>query len=521
MWGALVLAGGCAAPSPPTDPPNLTETPPGPQVRVEPVWPASMGRSIVEAFAPTVPEDAEFERRIEEEVRAAHRAGLGDRAIETLTSLTRLRRQLVDRGLPDVYIGVPYAESRLHTDVTSPYCAAGPWQILPEVAVSRGLKVEGCAIDGLADLWSPAAKLPPPSGRVYLGGGCRMTSCLIDERRDLRRSTQAAIGMLEEARGDERLSGRASVPLALVSFHGGLGAGYEAAGRRPDDAVTRLSACAHRGCDGLSADSAGYAQRVMGTAAVVLCAAARPDQPVLADFARSRMCGALYADGWGPKPATAVDIVAHRARKGWVVGLAALDVAGFGMVADRHRVEQVLVDALVAVPGVKVLPGVPGEDAELLREAGADTVLHGELGRRGDRLWLRLAADSGAPVLDVLELATFDESHAIERIADLVASPIAEHRDQTLVDLIAARRDELAACAEGLPDEGVDLRVDVLDPGVAKVHSADDCVRGAVESMEFPPELTGASARAWLSKVPPKGRQTDGAGARPPQSRVP
>jgi len=100
---------------------------------------------------------------------------------------------LADAGLPAVLAAIPYVESTYDSDLISPGCAAGPWQLTPEVAARQGLIVRD------------------------------FPECEFDERNDLQRSTGAAIALLDAAWSDPeiRASG-AAVPLTIAAHFAGL-----------------------------------------------------------------------------------------------------------------------------------------------------------------------------------------------------------------------------------------------------------------------------------------------------------
>ena len=129
--------------------------------------------------------------------------------------------------LPDVLAAVPYLESRYRTDAQSVVCSRGPWQFMPEVAHRVGLKVEGCSFfDEPGAEWSPTLKAPPTpifkASAYARDGECRIDACRIDEREDLARSTEAALGLFQEVWADPELrSSGALVQLTVASHNAG------------------------------------------------------------------------------------------------------------------------------------------------------------------------------------------------------------------------------------------------------------------------------------------------------------
>jgi hypothetical protein len=136
--------------------------------------------------------------------------------------------ELRKAGLPDVLAAIPFQESRYHSTANDTIlCARGYWQFQPEVAKRAGVEVRDCKFRGLTTLWSPT-KLAPPIGVLknaeYVeNGSCRITSCAVDERTDLRRSTLGAIKLLGEAFNDDELKYSGALTQIVIASHN---AGY-------------------------------------------------------------------------------------------------------------------------------------------------------------------------------------------------------------------------------------------------------------------------------------------------------
>ncbi|MEQ1570097.1 MAG: transglycosylase SLT domain-containing protein [Myxococcota bacterium] len=138
-----------------------------------------------------------------------------------------------EAGLPEVFAAIPYQESRYNAQITSEVCAEGYWQFMPEVAhrlSKQGLdfRVADCKFVGTSGLsWTPSDPAPPPGVRqnaAYMGDGrCLIKSCNVDDRKDLGKSTKAAVYTLKEAWRDPviALSG-AAVQLTITSHNSGL-----------------------------------------------------------------------------------------------------------------------------------------------------------------------------------------------------------------------------------------------------------------------------------------------------------
>ena len=157
--------------------------------------------------------------------------------------------QLRDAGLPEVIAATPYTESRYRPELQSWACAKGFWQFMPEVAYrierQKGLefRVRDCKLpkpDGSTFSWTPTEFTPPNGVRknapytdhnsarddispevclIPMNGGCR-----VDDRKDLERSTAAAIASLSEAWEDEALARSGSAVSATILSHN---AGYD------------------------------------------------------------------------------------------------------------------------------------------------------------------------------------------------------------------------------------------------------------------------------------------------------
>ena len=138
-------------------------------------------------------------------------------------------------GLPDVFGAIPYTESRYKSSTVSYTCADGWWQFMPEVAyrleVKDGLdfQVRDCRLKAKQTTWSPSdAGLFSPPKNVYVNGDymydrkCDISSCATDDRKDLIKSTQAAIHTLRQAWDDQTIRGSgAAVQLTITSHNAG------------------------------------------------------------------------------------------------------------------------------------------------------------------------------------------------------------------------------------------------------------------------------------------------------------
>lgn len=135
-------------------------------------------------------------------------------------------------GLPEVFAAIPYQESRYNASITSEVCAEGYWQFMPEGGyrmADKGMRVAECSFRGSAgSSWTPTDPAPPPRVRetgAYMDEGqCMIERCLVDERKDLEKSTAAAIFTLSEAWNDALIAQSGSAVQLTITSHN---AGYD------------------------------------------------------------------------------------------------------------------------------------------------------------------------------------------------------------------------------------------------------------------------------------------------------
>lgn len=138
-------------------------------------------------------------------------------------------------GLPEVFAAIPYQESRYKPEMTSPACAKGFWQFMPESALrvdkqsGRSFRVRGCRFKGNEGAnWSPTEIAPPPN--VYKNadyideGQCMISTCDVDDRTNLAKSTDAAVFTLSEAWEDPVIAQSGSAVQLTITSHN---AGYD------------------------------------------------------------------------------------------------------------------------------------------------------------------------------------------------------------------------------------------------------------------------------------------------------
>jgi hypothetical protein len=140
--------------------------------------------------------------------------------------------QLVEAELPTVFAAIPYRESGYRSRITSPVCAEGWWQFMPETGRRVGLEISDCKLR--TGTWSPTKDFVPrgvlkraeyvsynaETGRAT----CLLKKgCVVDERQDLARSTDGAINLLREAwaHPTTQESG-AAVQITILSHNAGF-----------------------------------------------------------------------------------------------------------------------------------------------------------------------------------------------------------------------------------------------------------------------------------------------------------
>ncbi len=135
-----------------------------------------------------------------------------------------------EAGLPDVLAAIPYQESSYKATASSPVCAEGWWQFMPEVAHRVNIRVSGCNIAGRESKWTPDRVTPVRNvvkNAAYVGRGdgtyrCKIRGCDVDERQDLGVSTRGALEALKEAWDDAVIADSgAAVQITILSHNAG------------------------------------------------------------------------------------------------------------------------------------------------------------------------------------------------------------------------------------------------------------------------------------------------------------
>jgi hypothetical protein len=164
-----------------------------------------------------------------------------------LSDYAAVLAEVRQEGLPDALAAIPFQESGYRAEPTSPVCARGWWQFMPETGARAGLRIEGCQIAGSSVPFTPAPTAPPVNAyrnAPYVSynsesdsSRCLITRCDTDERTDRRRSTEAAVELLAEAYGDAVLRGSGAIVPIVIASHN---AGYDDTLRRNFRSTTQL-----------------------------------------------------------------------------------------------------------------------------------------------------------------------------------------------------------------------------------------------------------------------------------------
>lgn len=139
-------------------------------------------------------------------------------------------KALRKQDLPEVLAAIPYQESRYDSDVSSPVCAKGYWQFMPETAYRAGMDVRDCKMDGTDVRFTPESPVPVKNvlkNAVYVSRNgdkyrCKIKTCAVDERTSLARSSDGALNLLGEAWKDPMIrDSGASVQITILSHNAG------------------------------------------------------------------------------------------------------------------------------------------------------------------------------------------------------------------------------------------------------------------------------------------------------------
>lgn len=265
----------------------------------EPV-PADAARAVLQRFLPERADDPAFRALVDAALRSSRGRHVAARGAESARELDAIRGRVLDRGLPEVMVGIPYWESYLSDEAVSRSCAGGAWQLMPETALEHGLAVSDCTIGGEVT-WSPQPGSVASPASPYRGEGCAMV-CARDERTELDAATGAAVDLLARTWDAPDVTASADrAGVVILAYNTGLGAArarIAAAG----DAFADLGQCAGGGCATLGKVAAEYVPGVVASAALATCGASTVEGSRFAELRHSGVCRALARDGLLPEP---------------------------------------------------------------------------------------------------------------------------------------------------------------------------------------------------------------------------
>ncbi len=260
---------------------------------------ADPAQAAIERWLPSRAADPGLRALVDEAMRSGRGRKVADRALQTATELGAVRTLIVEEGLPDLFLGIPYWESNFTEDAVSRSCAAGVWQLMPETAVELGVKVENCHIGDA--VWTPPSGVAASPSSPYRGGECRIDACEVDGRTDLATSTRAAVSLLERMwRSQDVKDHPDRAGLVVIAYNTGLGALLNHVGATPDP-LAGLQSCAEGRCATLSPQGAHYLPGVLASAAMATCAAAEVPGTRFAQERNSPLCQSMRAEGLVPE----------------------------------------------------------------------------------------------------------------------------------------------------------------------------------------------------------------------------
>lgn len=253
-----------APPAPPAEPAKAPE----------PTRPTAAATAALQRFLPSVASSPGMVDAVAAAMLANGR--LAERARAATADLDFVATSIKEAGFPEIYAAIPLFESGMDNNAVSVVCAAGPWQFMPETAVKFGLTVKDCTITGATSLFTPEAtdKFKLKDRPYAAEGRCGISSCAVDDRRDLPMATKAAIALLKDAAEDPGLAAHPQRDaLALMSFNAGKTTVLSWLPTRGADAFADWGAVVKDGSGDLRPWSASYVPDVVAAAAYALCRA--------------------------------------------------------------------------------------------------------------------------------------------------------------------------------------------------------------------------------------------------------
>jgi hypothetical protein len=254
-------------------------------------------KAVLARFLPQRADDEAFQALVDKVLRSSRGQRIAREATQSVGELDAIRQEVARRGLPSVFVGVPMWESYLDTEAISSACAAGAWQLMPETAVELGLTVDSCQIGEMVWTPQPGSVSSPDSPYRFSDGTCGITTCAVDDRTDLSRSTVAALDLLGRSYDAPDVSVNSDrAALTILAYNTGLGAVRQAMSR-VFDPFAELGTCAEGECTYLGPVGALYVPGVAASAALSTCGAARAPESPFADEARTTVCRSLEEQG--------------------------------------------------------------------------------------------------------------------------------------------------------------------------------------------------------------------------------
>lgn len=267
---SLFVTLACEAEKPTAPPPAPVE----PAKPAEPARPTAAATAALQRFLPSVASSPGMADAVADAMLANTR--LRDRARAATADLDLVSAAIKEAGLPEVFGAVPLYESGMDSNAVSVVCAAGPWQFMPETAMKFGLNVKDCTITGATALFTPEATddIKVKASGYVVDGKCAITSCAVDERRDLALSTKAAVALFKDAVADPALAAHAQRDaLVIMSYNAGkkrVGAWLPTRGA---DAFADWGAAVSAGSGELWVESTKFVPGVVAAAAYAFCRA--------------------------------------------------------------------------------------------------------------------------------------------------------------------------------------------------------------------------------------------------------
>lgn len=253
-------------------------------------------QAAIERWLPHRADDPGLRDLVDAAMRSGRGRKVAGRALQTVGELGAVRSLIVEEGLPDLFLGIPYWESNFTDEAVSRSCAAGVWQLMPETAVEHGVKVERCRIGDA--VWTPSRGVAASPASPYRGEQCGISTCEVDGRKDFASATRGAVDLLARMWRSPDVEGHPDrAGLVVIAYNTGLGALLQHVASAGADPLAPLPTCAEGGCATLSPQGAHYLPGVLAAAAMATCAAAEVPGTRFARDRDTPLCQAMRRDG--------------------------------------------------------------------------------------------------------------------------------------------------------------------------------------------------------------------------------